>query len=490
MATTASSSNLFDPNRWGLPDEAVAGLGDQLRAFWQRYRPCVRTRTRDPSEHCYTYWRGLLTMEDPRNFANMERRIHGGDGQALQQFVSDSPWAMQGMFYQIRTDIAARPALRTGGLMILDESANEKAGLHSAGAGRQYNGRLGKVELSQVATCLAYAHPATGTWAWVDAELFLPEAWFKDDQADLRLHLGIPPEREFATKPALGLQMIRRARAQGVPFEFVACDDLYGRNRAFRAALDAEQVQYAAEVPADTLVYRQPPRVGLPQRRHRRGPKPTRLRVLSRHQPCPVRDLVRSRQTVWQRVQVRHTERGLLEADFAVTRVWTLTEERQVRGEWLVTRCDADGKLTYVLLNAPADTPARLLIERSCQRYFTERTFQDAKSELGWADFQAQKYRAWEHHTALTAAALWFVAEVKLDWRERYARDPELLQQLEVEVLPALSTANVRELLQAVLPVPHLTRAEARQVVATHLVHRARSTSSRLKTQRKYDDSS
>jgi len=56
--------------------------------------------------------------------------------------------------------------------------------------------------------------------------------------------------------------------------------------------------------------------------------------------------------------------------------------------------------------------------------------------------------------------------------------------------LPALSTANVRELLQAVLPVPHLTRAEARQVVATHLVHRARSTSSRLKTQRKYDDSS
>ena len=124
MATTASSSNLFDPNRWGLPDEAVAGLGDQLRAFWQRYRPCVRTRTRDPSEHCYTYWRGLLTMEDPRNFANMERRIHGGDGQALQQFVSDSPWAMQGMFYQIRTDIAARPALRTGGLIILDESAN------------------------------------------------------------------------------------------------------------------------------------------------------------------------------------------------------------------------------------------------------------------------------------------------------------------------------------------------------------------------------
>jgi len=137
MSTTTSSDNLFDPNRWGLPDEAVAALDDQLYAFWQRYRHCVRTRTRDTSEHAYTYWRGLLTMEDPRNFANIERRINGGDGQALQQFVSDSPWAMQGLFYQIRTDITARPALRTGGLMILDESANEKAGLHSAGAGRQ-----------------------------------------------------------------------------------------------------------------------------------------------------------------------------------------------------------------------------------------------------------------------------------------------------------------------------------------------------------------
>lgn len=490
MSTTTSSDNLCDPNRWGLPDEAVAKLGDQLRGFWQRYRHCVRTRTRDTSEHAYTYWRGLLTMEDARNYANIERRVNGGDGQGLQQFVSDSPWAMQAIFRQIRTDITARPALGTGGLMILDECPDEKAGLHSAGASRQYNGRLGKVELSQVATCLTYAHPATGTWTLVDAELFLPEAWFGDDQADLRLHLGIPSDREFATKLTLGLRMIRRARAEGVPFEFVACDDLYGRSRAFRAALDADHIQYAAEVPADTWVYLQEPKVGLPRRRHRRGAKPTRLQVLSRHKPRQVRDLVRSRQTVWQHVQVRHTERGHLEADFAVLRVWTLTEERQVRCEWLVIRRDADGKLTYVLLNAPADTPALALIEHSCQRYFTERTFQDAKSELGWADFQAQKYRAWEHHTALTAAALWFVAEVKLDWRATYARDANLQRQLEVEVLPALSTANVRELLQAVLPVPHLTAAEARHLVATHLVHRARSTSSRLKTQRKYDNSS
>jgi hypothetical protein len=126
----------------------------------------------------------------------------------------------------------------------------------------------------------------------------------------------------------------------------------------------------------------------------------------------------------------------------------------------------------------------------SCQRYFTERTFEDAKTEIGWDEFQAQKYRAWEHHLALTGLALWFVAQTKLAWVQAYARDPDLARQLEVEVLPALSTANVRELLKAVLPVPQLTPQQATELVITHLVNRARSTSSRLRCQVKPHDSS
>jgi len=431
----------------------VERLGENLYTFWERYRGCFRTRTRDTSENAYLYWRGQLTMEDARNFANIERRLQGSDGQALQQFMADSPWAGQAVCRQIQAEIAAHPILQHGGLAILDESANEKAGDHSAGAGRQYNGRLGKNEMSQVVTGLAYAHPASGTWVLVDTELFLPQDWFTPAWAERRRAVGVPATRTFATKLELGVQMLRRARAQGLPFEFVACDDFYGKSREFRAILDAEQIQYAAEVPSDTQVYLQCPKVGVPRKRHRTGRTPTRRQVLSRQVPHEVRALARSSKTTWQRVAVRHTERGELLAEFAVLPVWTLTEARDVRREWLVIRRDRDGKLTFVLLNAPEQMPAATLIERSCQRYFTERTYQDAKSELGWADLQALKYRALEHHMALTAAATWFVAEVKLQWRELYARDPKLARQLEVEVLPALSTANVRELLQAVLPV-------------------------------------
>ena len=96
-------------------------------------------------------------MNAKRNFANVEQQVVGGDGQAIQHFMSNSPWSGQGVFDQIKADIRATPELARGGWLILDESADEKAGQQSAGAGRQHNGRLGKIGVCQVATCLPYA---------------------------------------------------------------------------------------------------------------------------------------------------------------------------------------------------------------------------------------------------------------------------------------------------------------------------------------------
>src|SRR6266446_5348824 len=479
---------LHAPRRWGLSAEAVAHLGDHLSQFWLRFRGCFTTRTRDTSEHAYDYLRAQLTRDTERNFANMDRTLNGGDGQALQHFMSNSPWSGQGVFSQIQAELKAIPALAHGSTLILDESADEKAGTHNAGASRQYNGRMGKVDLCRVDTCLTYANG--GLWAMVDGELFLPEEWFGEAFAQTRHELGIPPERTFETKIALGLKMVKRVKAHGVPFDLLACDALYGRDSQFRADLDTAGVLYAAQVPADTNVYVSEPHVGVPEKRGKRGRPRTRLHVLSRQRPHEVRALARDPRTVWQQVVVRPTERGRLAADFAVQRVWTVAVGQRPRAEWLVIRRGAEGDCSYTLLNAPEDAPHERLIAWSCRRYFIERTFEDAKTEIGWDEFQAQKYRAGEHHLALTAASLWFVAQTKLAWAQAYPRDPELARQLAVEVLPALSTANVRELLKAVFPLPQLTLEQATDLVIMHLVHRARSTSSRLKSQVKPHDSS
>jgi SRSO17 transposase len=478
-----ASLDLFDAPRWGLCLATILDLGLRLYRFWERYRSLFTSRTRDTSQQAYLYLRAVLTLERERNFKNIDRRLNnGGDGQALQHFMSTSPWEKQAVFGQIQADLTAIPELGRGSLLILDESADAKAGAQSAGAARQRNGRLGKVDVCQVGTYLAYANVAANLWALVDGELYLPEAWLTPAYAPQRKACGIPDAPAFQRKTDLGLHMIERTRANGLPFERVACDAFYGRDRQFRADLQAKNLLYAADVPANTLVYLREPRVGLPKRRSKRGRRPTRWQVLSRQTAHSVRSRARSTQTLWRHLRLRPTERGWLEADFGVERVWTITEAGQVRAEWLVIRRELNGLCSYTLLNDPADTSAEALIAASCQRYFTERVYEDAKTDLGWAEFQALKYRAWEHHLALTALALWFVAETKWHWAQTYARDPQLLQQLEVEVLPALSTANVCELLRAVLPVPTLTPDRAIQIVIRMLLDRSASTRSRLKT--------
>src|SRR6266496_2894897 len=162
--------DVYDPERWGLSPDAVQGLGQALHDIWERYHDCFTTKTRDTSSLALVYLRGLLLLPNERNYANIARSVVGPqeDGQNLQQFMSDSPWPAHSVFARIQEEIAAQPALR-GGVLSLDESADAKAGGHSAGAARQHNGRLGKVDLCQVGVALSYSH--NNHWMMVDAEL-------------------------------------------------------------------------------------------------------------------------------------------------------------------------------------------------------------------------------------------------------------------------------------------------------------------------------
>lgn len=479
------TTDIYEPTRWGLPQEAIADLGNRLHNTWSRFRACFKTKTRDASEHAWTYLRGLVGMNTKRNYANIARRLNGpeDDGQNVQQFMSDSPWSAQAVIRQVQEEIKATPELSRGGVLLLDESADEKAGPDSAGARRQHNGRLGKVEMSQVGVFLAFYKDVV--WTWVDGELYLPQAWFTPDMAKARTRAGVPEDRPFATKVELGWRMIQRVKANGLPFEAVACDDLYGRSGWLRREMDAAGLLYMAEVPETTQVYLTKPEFGVPPARPGQcGRQATRPRVLSVDKPVEVRQMVNRADTLFERVRVRSTERGELDDPFAMRRVWTI-RDGQLAEEWLVIRHESGQRYSYALSNAPADASREYLAWLKCVRHFVERANQEAKSETGWDEFQAQKYRAWEHQLAMTILATWFIAQTKHEWVLTYRRDPELAHQLELDALPALSVANVRELLQATMPLPQLSPEQATQLVVKHLVNRSRSTRSRLRAQRK-----
>lgn len=476
---------VFDADRWGIPLKAVKKLTKRLRCFWENYAQSFQTKTRNTSEYAYRYLSGLLRMETKRNFANIGRKTEVAE-QNMHHFMSNSPWSGQAVMIQIQEDIASIPLLKEGGVVILDESADQKYGEKSTGASRQYNGRLGKVEMSQVGVFLGYVNlkaTPVPVWTWIDGALFLPESWFSSEMVQERERLGITPELTFKTKIELGWEMTLNLKHRKFHFEALACDTLYGRSVWFRSKLREEKIIYMADVPINTMVYLEHPRIGIPQRQGNHGRYPTRERILT--PSVPVELVACLSDTQWSRVYVRPTERGELNDNFAFRRVWTTNGDEYVE-EWLVIREWSNGERSYSLSNAPLDTPFEQLAWLKCQRYFVEQSNREAKSEIGWDELEAQKYRAWEHHLAFTVLASWFIAKTKMDWTIEYHRDPDLAEEFDTKSLPNLSIANVRDLLRSVMPLPQLSPEQAISLVIKHLVNRTISRNSRMRNRRHY----
>lgn len=462
--------------RWGLPLDEIGQLGRRLERFYNRFRSCIRTKTRDTSAYGLQYVSGLLRMETKRTMANIGRKTNVPQ-QNMHHFMSNSPWSGSTLITAIQDDVKQDPEFQAGAMLILDESAEEKAGDHSAGAARQHNGRLGKVEMSQVGVFLSLATPRAHTW--IDGELYIPRRWFDKTHDQRREKTGIPKQRTFQTKPELGWKMIQRAVANQVPFEAVVMDDLYGRNRVLRNRLDQAGIEYYGDIPANETVYLDRPQIIYT--RTKRGKRSKQPQIVAK-QRYAVRQLLHHPEMEWATVTLRPNERGMLSAQFGRCRVWTV-HGTHCRQEWLLIRRSGQ-RITYVLSNASEETSLETMAWRKTHRYFIERDNQDAKSEMGWDEFQAIKYQAWIHQLALTILASWFIAETRLDWMDRFERDPALLEQYEIDVLPMLSVGNVRELLQAVMPLPQLSSQEAAGLVIEHLVNRTRSRRSRLRKQR------
>ena len=190
------------------------------------------------------------------------------------------------------------------------------------------------------------------------------------DKTQLRRQLHIPEQKSFLTKQQLGIQLISRAKSNGLPFSVVSCDCLYGRDSQFRTDVDSLGVTYMADIPADTRVYLSPPVVGIPDKKKgTRGRRTSRPKILSTEEPIEVRSLSAQKELEWQRINIRQTERGELCYRCAALRVWTLTPDVQVREEWLFIREEHDGTFTFSLSNATASTSIEQLALWRSLRY-------------------------------------------------------------------------------------------------------------------------
>jgi SRSO17 transposase len=193
---------------------------------------------------------GLLSHAERKNSWSLAEFAGDVSPDGMQRLLNFSPWDQD----ECR-DAVARYVVRNlgdaGAVLVVDETGFLKKGRMSAGVARMYTGTAGRVENCQVGVFLAYA-ASDGSRTLIDRELYLPEKWTGD--RDRCRAVGIGDEVGFATKPQLAQKMIERAMRAGVPFAWVAADEVYGQNPGLRSALEKEQVSYVMAVPCSEPV--------------------------------------------------------------------------------------------------------------------------------------------------------------------------------------------------------------------------------------------
>lgn len=193
--------------------------------------------------------------------------LNVGDGQvsALQKFINNAPWdhgdvqaEVQSMFADELVPTAAASPIGTVG--VVDDSGFAKKGTHSAGVGRQHNGRLGKEDNCQVGVFLVGVTP--GGSAMLDHQLYLPESWCQDtpECRERREKAHIPETVGFPTKPQSAAGLIRMTILLGVvTLDWITGDEEYGRNGEFLDELEALGLRYVVEVPINTTIWTEDP---------------------------------------------------------------------------------------------------------------------------------------------------------------------------------------------------------------------------------------
>ena len=161
----------------------------------------------------------------------------------MQEFLSRVRWDADA----VRDDLRAYVVEHLGdpdGVLVLDETGFIKKGRKSAGVQRQYSGTAGRIENCQVGVFLGYT--SRYGRALIDRALYLPESWAVDQAR--RAEAGIPEDIAFVTKPKLGLAMLERAHAAGLPFVWVTADSVYGADHSLRRWLQDQRLGYVLAV--------------------------------------------------------------------------------------------------------------------------------------------------------------------------------------------------------------------------------------------------
>lgn len=223
-------------------------LKPELDMFLQRYLPLFGRS--ENQAHAVEFVQGLLGAAERRNIENFAESVAGGVVRTMQNFISQGAWNDAAVLAELRTHIAEVLG-ETEGTIHVDETGFPKTGMQSVGVKRQDSGTLGRVDNCQVGVMANYCSSRGHTL--IDRRLFLPEEWAADESR--RQAAGVPEGVVFRTKPELALEMVQKASAAGLPFQWVGGDSVSGDSPTFVQGLRALERWSVLDTSSDARVW-------------------------------------------------------------------------------------------------------------------------------------------------------------------------------------------------------------------------------------------
>ena len=358
-----------------MTDSSARALLRRFGQFVDQFAGCFsRQAQRDGASQ---YLDALFTDSERKSRQAMHGRLGDpGSYEALQHFITDSPWDAERVWAQLRALVPTRR-----GVLALDDTSFPKQGRHSPGVKRQYCGALGKTANCQVAvsTVLLDDHLA---WP-LTFELYVPQDWVTD--AARRQEVGMPETVRFREKWRIALAHIRRVLKAEFELLAVVADADYGSNALFRRGLERLGLRYGLAIRGALTMW-------TPE-----APRPRPATEIAATLPA----------RAWHRVTWGTGTKGDLVARFAALRV----RPAKSRGErWLVCeRSLATDERKFYLLNLDPTATLQDLVTLVRGRWPIEQQYRELKDELGLDHFEGRRYRGWAHHTVLTAIAFTFL---------------------------------------------------------------------------------
>jgi SRSO17 transposase len=394
--------------------------------FADRFEDCFsRVSQRQAASQ---YVEGLLSDSERKSMQAMHGRlIDPVTYQALQHFITDSPWDATRVWSRLRALVPDR-----SGLLAIDDTGLPKQGKHSVGVKRQYCGALGKTGNCQVAVSTVLIGDRL-VWP-LSCELYLPKEWVEDDTR--RAEVGVPATARLREKWRIALGHVRQILHAGFHLRAVLADADYGSTAGFRHGLERLGQQYAVAIRSNLA-----------------------MRLVGAPRTSIAADIARALpESAWERVCWADGTKGPLAARFLARRV------RLPRGRgdrWLLCeRSLTDDTRKYYLLNLAPTTALKDLVRVARGRWPIEQQYRELKSELGFDHFEGRSWQGWQHHAVLTAAAFVFLQFE----RRRFPTDPPTLPTVRgwmrdiVAILYVLGNRKLMKLLVSFERNPPLRR--------------------------------